>query len=376
MTVFLNVLFMAVSVMYLMGRLYEINVIMDRRTGFVLGTGVVTTPIMMAIVCVIAACCGIIMFSPYRQNKKMKTMPVGILGVMAGVFFTAGGIVNSLNCFKYGGFILYHGMEALGGIGIALLGAMNIKGENREKVPVVLTLFIPVGTCMNSVLHEIKTIRDTGYLMRSLAGLFTLIFLTLLFKTAYAPNKTSKMLLYIFSLVNFVFTGMGSLAAVLGDIMTGMVNLPQLLYNVGYIFIGIYSVFIAFFISPSKIEYGEAESTRPAPKKPAKKKTAVSENKEELPRYNFGQTGNINQAAIDELFARKDMKEKQREYVSPVQKSKHQEKAAPIYAQPKLYEDEPASEKTAVMKVSKEKSAFKGDGKKSQTKKIVYKAPK
>ena len=125
MSVFLNVLFIAVSVFYLTGRLYEINFVMDPRTGFLSGEAIVTSAVMMLIICLMAVCCGIIIFAAEKQPKRIKQMPVGVLGIMAGVFFVIGGIVSSTNCFKYGGFILYHMMEAVGGIGFILLGIMN-----------------------------------------------------------------------------------------------------------------------------------------------------------------------------------------------------------------------------------------------------------
>ena len=154
MSVFLNVLFIAVSVFYLTGRLYEINFVMDSRTGFLSGEAIVTSAVMMLIICLMAVCCGIIIFAAEKQPKRIKQMPVGVLGIMAGVFFVIGGIVSSANCFKYGGFILYHMMEAVGGIGFILLGIMNIKGDKKERIPVILTLLVPGG------MYELRTARN------------------------------------------------------------------------------------------------------------------------------------------------------------------------------------------------------------------------
>ncbi len=404
MTLFLNILFVVVSVLYMTGRLYEISTITDTATNFLTANPVVTSPLMLLLICVIAVCCGIIIFAQDKHNKKIRQMPVGIFGIMAGLFFVIGGIVNSANCFKYGGFILYHGMEILGGAGLAMLGAINIKGDKKEMAPVVLTLLIPIGTCMNSVLHEIKPISDTDFLMRSIAGIATLLFFMLLYKMAYKPDKTTKQLLYIAALINFVFTGIASLAAVLGSIMTATVNLPQLLYNVGYIFVGLYSVFIAFFITPDKVETSgknakEAKlQPKPAPipvvKQPEAKPTETDNY------YNFGATGNIDKAAIEELFARKDSGEslpkqpvfQTEEKTTTIEKipavettavidkgeptariyipEKHREKSAPA---------KKATEKTTFIPAVKEKSVFKGGHKneaKDTPKKTVYKAKK
>ncbi len=390
MTLFLNVLFVLVSVMYMTGRLYEISSLMDVTTGFITGSPVVSSALMMVIICVIALCCGVIMFSAEKNTKRIRQMPVGILGIMAGVFFVAGGIVNSLNCFKYGGFILYHGMEILGGVGLVLLGIMNIRGKSREKVPVVLTLMIPIGVCMNSILHEIRPLADTDFLMRSLAGLMSLVFFMLLFKMAYAPNKITKLLLYVFSLINFVFTGIGSLAAVLGSIITATVNFPQLLYNVGFIFIGFYSIFIAFFISPSKIRYSEEAPAPQQPKKvkkpretvkiPVQEYVPVEKPIDTVDDYDFTVTNSgIDQSVIAELFAKKDRQEKEVE--APViraiqQRESVQEKTAEVYVPKKSEVKQETDELTTIIPMNKPKAVYKGDGKKSTTKKIVYKAPK
>ncbi len=390
MSLFLNVLFVLVSVMYMTGRLYEISTLMDISTGFITVSPVVTSVAMMAIICIIAVCCGVIIFSAEKTTKKIRQMPVGILGIMAGVFFVAGGVVNSLNCFKYGGFILYHGMEILGGVGLVLLGITNIKGKSREKIPVVLTLMIPAGVCMNSILHEIRPLADTDFLMRSMAGLLSLVFFTLLFKMAYAPNKITKLLLYIFSLINFVFTGIGSLAAVLGSIITATVNFPQLLYNVGFIFIGFYSVFIAFFISPSKIRYSDEDSVRQPEKvkkvsKPAEIKEPIKEYipaqpEEAVVDYDFTVTNSgIDQNVIAELFAKKERHEKETEApeIEAIRSKENPiEKTAPVYVPEKTVPKQETDELTTIIPMNRTKSVYKGDGRKSTTKKIVYKAPK
>ena len=372
MTLFLNILFTVVSVMYLAGRMYEIISITDLTTGFLTAPGVVTTPAMAAIIVVIAVCCGVIIFSADKKEIRKVKMPVGVLGIAAGVFFIAGGIVNSLNCFKYGGFIGYHIAEALGGISLIFLGIKNIKCKKRERIPAIGMLMLPVGVCLNSVVYEIKSIHNTDYLMRSVAGLLTLVFFMLLLKIVYAPGKTTRMMLYISALLNFLFTGVGSLAAVLGGVLTGTTVFGQLLYNVGFIFIGVYSLFTAFYITPAAIAFEEkaeeedeeiTEEYIPQPvrrEKPVQKKP-VEQNNEDV--YNFSRTGNIDKATIDALFARKDEKEKQPE---------------PVFSAPARREPDKKEVTSATIAVPEEKAVFRSSGSKKSPagKKIVYKAPK
>ncbi len=366
MILFLNGLFIVMSVFFMIGRLYEINSLTDFATNFITGQPVVTTPLMIALVCIMATCCGIIIFAADKGGKKIRSIPVGILGIMAGVFFIAGGIVNSVNCFKYGGFILYHGMQILGGLGFMLLGIMNIKGKKKEAAPVVMTMLIPIGVCMNSVLHEIKPVADTDFMYRSLAGIFTLIFILLLVKSVYAYDKYSKILLYTASLINFVVTGIGSLCAVIGRIITSTVDIPQLFYNVGFIFVGVYSLFVAFYILPSKTasvtEY-ETDSQVKKPK-PVQKKRKKEVNTNDY--YDTSTMGNISITTINELFAKKDAGENITEKVyNPTTVVKNN----------KSFEAEnilPDTEKTTIISQVKTKPVAE----KTTVKKTIYKANK
>jgi len=371
MTTFLNILFIGVSVLFFAGRLYEIMFITDMRTGFLLNKGVVSTPLMMSFVFLIAICCGVIIFAGDNKGTRVKKIPVGILGIMAGAFFIAGGIVNSLDCFKYGGFIGYHMMVVAAGVGLLYLGVKGVKGRKKETLPAIMVMLLPIGVCLNAVVYEIKPVADIAYLMRNMSGICTMLFFLALFKTVYAPGKLTKASLYVFSLVNFLFSGVTSIAAVFGAITTDTVVFSRLLYYVGFIFIGFYSVYVSFYIIPSsdnlRADTTDDIQTKKTVRKPVKK-AVVEPVKEEVPTvqtyensYDMAssQTSEISRATIDALFAAKDREEDK----------KIEELSQPTVAVPA---------KTVQVSMPKEKAVFRTDGKKakSDTKKIVYKAPK
>ena len=373
MSIILNVMLVAVAVFFFAGRLYEIIALTDTATGFIVGKAVVTSGFMMAIICIMAVCCGVIMFSGNYTGKKMKKMPVGVFGYAAGFFFIAGGIISSINCFRFGGFIGYHILEILGGIGLVMLGISHIRGKKNEILPMLFTVLMCIGVCLNSIVYEIKTIRDTDYMMRTLAGVTALLFFIMLFKNIIFPDKTAKMMLYITAQLNFTFGGIGSLAAVIGNLVNGTSDFPQMLYNLGFVVLGVYSLFIAFLISP---EF----SDEPAEEQPVK---AYRPKQSPQPQYTapemngdaFRQmpTGGIDKSAIEMLFARKDEREKQQEDNYRAVKNTpagkvEQTMAASDYTQQKT---------TVVPRTPQQKKAvYKGDGSRKTSSKVVYKAPK
>ena len=385
MTVILNVLLAGVALLFFAGRLYEIIALTDTATGFLTGNAIVTAPLMMLVICVMSVCCGVIMFAGEYHGKKMKKIPVGIFGYAAGFLFIAGGINSSVNCFRYGGFIGYHMMEVMGGIGLIILGVHQLRGKKSERVPMVLILLMCVGVCLNAMVYEIKTVQDTEFMMRTLAGVTSLMFFTALFKNAIASDKGTKMLLYIFAQLNFVIAGTGSLAAVIGNFVTDYSTFPQQLYNAGFVVLGIYSLFIAFFITPERVTSQDAREEQPVkeyrPKKPVRPQPEPEmETEAEADAFEYMPSGNIDKAAIDMLFARKDEREKQREenYRAIKDNRRQTEHAQPAQVKNTVQTPVYTEERTAVVTRPEEtaKSVYKGDGRKKSSQKIVYKAPK
>ena len=380
MTTILNVLFTVVALLFFAGRLYEIIGLTDVTTGFLTGKAVVTSPFMMIIILVMAVCIGVIMFAGETESKKMKKMPVGIFGYVSGFFFIAGGVISSVNCFRFGGFIGYHIMEILGGVGLILLGMQNLRGKKSERIPMVLIILLCVGVCLNAMVYEIKTVQDTEFMMRTLTGVTSLLFFTTLFKNAIVSDKTTKMLLYISARVNFVIAGAGGLAAVAGNFVTGMSSFPQQLYNVGFAVLGIYSLFVAFLISPQTVAQEESEQQPVREYRPKKKAVPQPEPEEYEEETGYMTTGNIDKAAIEMLFRRKDEKEKQREdnYRAVKEEQQHIEHTQPVQIKKTVQTPVYTEERTAVIERPAEtgRAVYKGDGKKKSTQKIVYKAPK
>jgi len=383
MSFILNIMFILVAVFFFGGRLYEIIALTDTATGFITGKAIVTSPLMMIIICVVAACCGVIMFSGEYSGKKVKKMPVGIFGYIAGFFFIVGGIISSVNCFRYGGFIGYHIMEILGGIGLILLGISHVRGKKSERIPMIFILMLSAGVCLNSVVYEIKTIRDADYMMRTLAGVTSLLFFTMLFRNAIVPGKVTKMLLYITAQLNFAFAGAGSLAAVIGNLVNGTSSFPQMMYNLGFVVLGAYSLFVALFISPAatapenNADYREGPVKAYRPKRtPQPEYTEPAMNGDSFQRM---PAGAIDKAAIDMLFARKDEREKQREdNYHAVKNVVSEEYTQQLKTTRTVHTPEYTEERTAVISRPEigKKAVFKGDGKKKTTEKIIYKAPK
>ncbi len=381
MSVILNIMFTVVAVFFFGGRLYEIIALTDTSTGFIVGKAIVTSPMMMGIICIMAVCCGVIMFSGEYSSKKMKKMPVGVFGYVSGFFFIVGGIVNSVNCFRFGGFIGYHIMEILGGIGLILLGISHVRGKKNERLPMIFILILSAGVCLNSVLYEIKTIRDTDYMMRTLAGITTLMFFTMLFRNAVMQSKITKMLLYITAQMSFAFAGVGSMAAVIGNLVNGTSTFPQMMYNLGFVVLGVYSLFVALLISPAvlaeeKEDYKEQPVRTYKPKRPPQPEyTEPAMNGDSFRQM---PTGAIDKAAIEMLFARKEEREKQQDNDYRTVKNAQQEAFTQQVHPSRQVRPEYTEERTAVISRTDrgQKAVYKSDGKKKTNAKVVYKAPK
>lgn len=394
MTVFLNILFIVVGVLFFAGRLYEVIYFMEEGTNFLVGKGVVTSPLMLGILFLISVCCSVIAFADKEKDDRTIKLPVGIFGVIPAPFIIIASVLNIIGIFKTGGFLGYDIMMILAAVGFAMLGLMNIKGKNREKIPAFMVVLMPLAMCMNCIILNIQPIYNTMFLYYSLSAITLMIFLLMLFKNAYAPSALAKPMLYVFSLVNFLTCGCASMANLIGGFFLGNIAAAELLLDVALAVLGLYSLFIAFYVvsnageaqkrnatshnsRPRKALYQEYEEDDvvefiPKPAQPAKETSNVF-----LQEADTRQINKISQETIAALFARKD----EREHNTVIEEFKPAAVVEqPVESYPTLQVEtsfEPTKEITTQVTNSKiEKNIFKGSGKKETSGKVVYKAPK
>ncbi len=313
MTSFLNILFVFVSIMFFAGRLYECMFLLDVETNFLTHSGVVTTPIMIVIIFLIAICCGIIVFSSSTSNEKPMKTPVGIFGFASAIFLIITSVLNLIKIFKVtGGFIGYDIAMILCSFGLVFFGINGIKGKKKEKVPFVMTIAIAAFMCLNSIILQIKPINDTVFMYTSLSAITNLVFFILLFKNVYSPSKTTRRSLYIFSLINFIFSTSAIFATMLGKIINGSYTKEFVFQSLFLMIFGLYSLFISFYILPSNKKEKAIKETESVegyvPEFIPEYKhenmdieTEISVSKEE-----FRQINSISEKTIAELFAKKD----------------------------------------------------------------------
>ena len=423
MTVFLNVLFIFVGVLFFAGRMYEVMYLLEEGTHFLTSQGIVSTLPMLAIVFLISICCGVLVFADKEPEAKGLKFPVGVFGFAAAPFLVFASVLNIIGIFQTGGFLGYDIMMILGAIGLVMLGIMNIKGKKKEKLPVVMVMMIPLALAMNAVILKVQPLANTMYLYTSLSAITLTVFFLMLFKSAYAPSATSLPVLYVSALVNFMVSGAAALANFIGGFFASSLPLAEILLNVALAVLGIYSLFIAFYIMPSaerpKAQPKQPEAKKAKPAKASKKTQKLVELDEadyesEFEDYNEDEpeeaeeyvsdflpkasqitasaksawqeessqqnTNQITQATIAMLFEQKEANEHKavintavKEVTAEIAVTQALEKHATmeIPTQPtqviSLSETKPA--KT-------EKTLFKGSGKKETSGKVVYKAPK
>ena len=390
MTLFLNSLFILVGVLFFAGRMYEVVYLLEEGTHFLLTGGIVTTPLMMGIVFLIAVCCGVLVFADKGKQSKNMRFPVGLFGIAPAPFILAASVMNIIGIFKKGGFLGYDIMMIAASLGLAALGAMHIKGKASEKIPVALVMLMPLAMCMKSVLINIQPIANTMFLYYSLSAITVLVFFLLLFKNAYAPSPFALPMLYISALVNFIICGAATLANFIGGAVTKAVPMADLLLNIALAVIGVYSLFVAFYIMPTtKMDEKPQKKVKKAPQP-----VYVEEAEEEyvsdfLPRQKdiatsakavwreddaLRQSDKISRDTIAMLFAQKDEKEHQAVIDTAVKEATTE--LVVTQAVEKHNEDYEATKQVNMFKTSSTKTVFKSNGKKETSGKVVYKAPK
>lgn len=267
MIVFFNSLFLFVSIVFFFGRLYEMLNLVNVENGFIMSSAIVTNPMMIAIVFIIISCCGTIFFSQQKQDNKKHKIPMGIFGFAIAVLLISSSALKLLEIFTVtGGFIGTDIAIILGSFGFAFFSVSGIRGDKKEKIPFILTMLVPMALCLNCVLSGVKSIHNTIYMYNCLAAIVNLLFMIQIFKYVYLPKKSSKMVLYSCSLMNFLFSCVITLANLIGGMLKHIFVTYDILLSLAYIMLGMYSLMIAFYILPKKVLVSEA-SSKNKPKK-------------------------------------------------------------------------------------------------------------
>ena len=423
MTVFLNVLFIFVGVLFFAGRMYEVMYLLEEGTHFLTSQGIVSTLPMLAIVFLISICCGVLVFADKEPEAKGLKFPVGVFGFAAAPFLVFASVLNIIGIFQTGGFLGYDIMMILGAIGLVMLGIMNIKGKKKEKLPVVMVMMIPLALAMNAVILKVQPLANTMYLYTSLSAITLTVFFLMLFKSAYAPSATSLPVLYVSALVNFMVSGAAALANFIGGFFASSLPLAEILLNVALAVMGIYSLFIVFYIMPSadrpKAKQPKAKKAKPAK---ASKKTQKLVELDDETDYDseFEDYGEYEPEEEDEEYV-SDFLPKASQITASAKVAWHEESSQQNTTQitqdtiAMLFEQKAANEHKAVINtavkevtaeiavtqalekhatmeiptqptqvislsetkpVKTEKTLFKSSGKKETSGKVVYKAPK
>ncbi len=234
-----------VTVLYFRGRLFESLKITDYTTGFLTGRPLVFRTIIVVLIVLIAVCSSVVIMmqkSPARKDPRPK---VGGIGFVIGGLFVLGAFLNLLHTFRYGGFLGFDLLILLSGAGWIIYAVTGLRGQNIEKVALVLVLAGAVSFCLSSVLTEVSTVSNTIYTTRNLSRIMMLLFLISFFRTAYSSNDLSDMLLYRSSFLNVVFSLGGLSALTLGILSKQGVDAPSLVYDLGIIMTGLFSFITA-----------------------------------------------------------------------------------------------------------------------------------
>ena len=409
MTVFLNLLFVFVAVLFFAGRLYETAFLLEEGTNFLVRGGIVSKPLMLAIVFLISVCCGVLIYSDKKPHVKRLKIPVGIFGMASGALIIVSALLSIVRIFTVtGGFLGFDMMLILGGVGLILYGLKGIKGKDGEKLPMVLTVLFPISLCMTTVTVNVQPLADTFYMYRGLSAITTLAFFLFLFKNAYSPSALSRPVLYVTALLNFLVSTSATLANIIGGLVTKALLPADIAMNMALVILGAFSLFTAFYIVPSE----DAEKTVKQPKEKRRKKPKYEEPDEyeddedyrdEFGGFKFGradtepaytnpvfasdtqlrQVNKISEDTIAMLFAQKEEKQQQtvtekavKEVTTELAVTQALEKQATRQL------DAATAELKEMRRVKQtaaktEKSVFKNTGaRKPANTKTVYKAPK
>jgi hypothetical protein len=236
-----NIPLIVVTVLYFFGRLFESIELTDYETGFLTDTPLVSKVLVVLLVFLIAMSTAVISHGGKNKSKDKFNIKIGLVGFAIGAFFITGAIAGIKNTLMYGGFLGFDIAIIFSGIGFMIYSLVGIKGENIEKFAFIFVTAGGVSFILNALIFDINTVENTIYTSDNLAHIAALSFLMLLFKSQYAPSNGTNIALYRSAFFNTVFSFGGLTATVIGELNNKSTTLYGLLYDCGFILLGILS---------------------------------------------------------------------------------------------------------------------------------------
>lgn len=245
MAVILNLIIFALSAGVMCGRVFEILNLTDHKTGFLMYQGIVFNPYILLILFIIIVCSGILLLGGRKSINSFHAEKLGLLSALCGLFFFSYGVI-SINLDPLAKFLI------AGGLGFITMGIFGLKNNIISKITALLLIVGMIGMCLDVVLFDVYSIQNIEFLKNALAYLSTMLFLMFVFKNAFAPSKYSKVMLYVFSQTAFLMCGAMNIADVAAKIIMGNTSITNMVFNLPFIFLGIYAFATGIAVSVSK----------------------------------------------------------------------------------------------------------------------------
>lgn len=254
MAIFLTILLSLLSVGVLAGRVYEILNLTDAATGFFYYKGIVFNPYILGIFAVIAICCGVIIFGDKKDDRPFFSQSSKIISIAAGAMFVVYSVMSYSSSFNFV-------FTLAGGLGLILLGVFEIhpKGDIKDILITVLMLVFIIGKSLDVIIFDVYTIHNVQFIKNALSYISTGLFFMYVFKNAFAPSKTSRMLLYITGMLAALMCGIMNIAEIVCMAINDSIVLPDLFFLAGYAFLGFFAFDNAVSVLPKKSVTGREE---------------------------------------------------------------------------------------------------------------------
>ena len=255
MTIALTVLLSLFSLGILAGRIYEILKLTDPQTGFFIYKGIVFNPYILVIFTVITICCAVLIFGGNKKVKPFFSQSSKIIAVAAGAMFLVYGVMSA-------GDGITSVFVTAGGIALVLMGIFELKPSvNAVNIAtVVLIVVFIAGLCLDVIIFNVSTIHNIVFIKNALSYMAAGLFLLMVMKNVFAPSVYSGMLLYITGIIAFVMCGVMNIADIIAMAVDGQAVLPQLFFNAGFGFFGLFAFDNAISVMPKRIVQADAEN--------------------------------------------------------------------------------------------------------------------
>ena len=266
MSLVLSVIICLISIGILAGRVYEILMLTDAQTGFLITQGIATNPLLLAIFIVITICCGIIIFGGEKQSEPFYSKSSGIIADAAGAAFIAYGIMimsESPSAI----------LMSMGGIAWLLLGFTGLGKKAKDAAIMLLFVLFAAGMCFDVIIFDVYSIWYTQFMHKVLSSLSVMFLIIAVLKNVYAPSKYSRMFLYVSGFVCFAFSGMLGIAEIICSITSGQGFAADTVKNIAFALVGIYALDNALSVLPNSKKSEQCSEEMP--------EITVTENTEE-----------------------------------------------------------------------------------------------